>query len=67
VTRQPGPNLKASLANWMNRDDLSTTEIPEAIALCERRFNRALRVPEMEDTASASALSRDDFAADRLP
>jgi hypothetical protein len=50
-------DLKTSLANWLNRSDLSTTEIPEAIALAERRFNRTLRVPEMEDTASASASS----------
>jgi hypothetical protein len=50
-------NLKTSLANWMNRDDLSTTEIPEAIAFAERHFNRALRVPEMEAVSSATLSS----------
>jgi hypothetical protein len=47
-------DLKTSLANWLLRDDLSTTEIPEAIALAERRFNRNLRAPEMEDAVSTS-------------
>lgn len=50
-------DLKASLANWINRDDLGATEIPEAIALAERRFNRALRVPEMEDVVSGSTVA----------
>ena len=40
--------LKASLANWLNRDDLNTIEIPEAIALAERRFQRTLIAPERE-------------------
>jgi hypothetical protein len=43
--------LKASLANWLNRDDLSTTEIPEAIALAERRFQRTIFSPEREVAA----------------
>jgi hypothetical protein len=47
-------DLKTSLANWLNRDDLSTTEIPEAIGLAERRLNRVLRVPEMEDAVSTT-------------
>lgn len=46
--------LIASLANWLRRSDLSTTEIPEAIALAEQRFNRELRLPEMEEVVSAT-------------
>jgi hypothetical protein len=41
-------DLKVSLANWLNRDDLSTTEIPEAIALFERRAQRTIFGPERE-------------------
>ena len=29
--------LKTTLANWLARDDLSTAEIPEAIARFDRR------------------------------
>lgn len=47
-------DLKTSLANWLSRDDLNTTEIPEAIALAERRFNRKLRAPQMEDAVSTT-------------
>ena len=43
--------LKASIAEWLSRDDL-TARIPEFIALAERRFNRVLRVPEMETEAT---------------
>jgi hypothetical protein len=42
--------LKASLANWLNRDDLDNVEIPEAIALAERRFQRSVFSPEREVT-----------------
>ena len=47
--------LKTTLANWLNRDDLSATEIPEAIALAERRFQRTLFSPERETEATLSA------------
>ena len=47
--------LKATLANWLNRDDLSTTEIPEAIALAERRFQRTLFTPDRETEATLAA------------
>jgi hypothetical protein len=43
--------LKASLAEWLNRTDL-TAKIPELIALAERRFNRKLFVPERETAAT---------------
>ena len=48
--------LKAELADWSNRSDL-TTQIPQFIASAERRFNRKLRVPEMEDVVSATTLA----------
>ena len=40
-------NLKSSIANWLDRDDLSLV-IPDFIALCESRFNRSLRLRSME-------------------
>lgn len=43
--------LKTTLSNWLERDDLSTTEIPEAIALFERRAQRTIYAPEREITA----------------
>lgn len=46
--------LKANIADWLNRDDL-TTQIPEFIGYAERRFNRTLRVPEMESDVTASS------------
>lgn len=42
-------DLKASLASWLMRDDL-TAQIPDFIALCESRNNRRLRTREMEST-----------------
>ncbi len=47
--------LKTSLANWLDRTDLSTTEIPEAIALAERRFNREIWTPDREASATLTA------------
>jgi hypothetical protein len=38
--------LKTSIANWLNREDL-TSQIPDFISLAEARFNRELRVPDM--------------------
>ena len=55
-------DLKAALANWLNRDDLGTTEIPQAIALAERRFQRTLFSPERDVetilAAAAEAVAR---------
>ena len=45
--------LKAELADWANRTDL-TTQIPSFIATAERRFNRMLRTPEMEEVVAAT-------------
>jgi hypothetical protein len=47
--------LVTSLANWLNRDDLNTTEIPEAIALAERKFQRELFIPEQETETTLTA------------
>ena len=47
--------LKTTLANWLSRDDLSATEIPEAIALAERRFQRTIFSPERETEATLTA------------
>ena len=52
--------LKATLANWLNRDDLSAAEIPEAIALAERRFQRTVFSPERETETTLAASSRID-------
>ncbi|MBC7076274.1 MAG: hypothetical protein H5T98_09475 [Syntrophomonadaceae bacterium] len=43
--------LKAAVANWLERDDL-TDRIPEFIAMGEALLNRRLRVKEMEATAT---------------
>lgn len=45
--------LKANIADWLDRTDL-TTQIPEFIGYAERRFNRLLRMPEMEESVTAS-------------
>ena len=47
--------LKTTLANWLNRDDLGAAEIPEAIALAERRFQRTIFSPERETEATLAA------------
>lgn len=47
--------LVTSLANWLNRDDLNTTEIPEAIALAERHFQRECFIPEQEIATTLTA------------
>lgn len=49
-------DLKASVADWLNRADL-TSQIPDYIALAEARFNRDLRVNSMlqRDTTVATS------------
>jgi hypothetical protein len=48
--------LKASVADWLNRADL-TAQIPDFIALAEARFNRDLRLNSMlqRDTTVATS------------
>ena len=43
--------LKASVANWLNRTDL-TAEIVDFIELAENRISHELRIPAMEKTIS---------------
>jgi len=50
---QTWAELQASLAEWLNRSDL-TAKIPELIAFAERRFNRVIIVPEREAVATAT-------------
>lgn len=45
--------LKAAIADWIDRDDL-TSQIPDFITLAEAEFNRVLLVPEREDDVTAS-------------
>lgn len=52
--------LKASIANWLNRTDL-TSEIPLFIELAENRIYHELRVPTMEKVA-ALEVDADGFA-----
>ena len=44
--------LKTAAANWLDRSDL-TDRIPEFIALAEARFNRILRIRDMETVSTA--------------
>ena len=49
--------LKSSIANWLNRDDL-TAVIPDFIALAESSMNRSLRHWRMEKRSTATIDSR---------
>ena len=44
--------LKVAAANWLDRSDL-TDRIPEFITLAEARFNRILRIRDMETVSTA--------------
>ena len=44
--------LKTASANWLDRSDL-TDRIPEFISLAEARFNRVLRIRDMETVSTA--------------
>ena len=48
----PFAELKTAAANWLDRSDL-TDRIPEFIALAEARFNRVLRIRDMETVSTA--------------
>jgi hypothetical protein len=48
--------LKTAIASWAHRSDL-TTQIPDAITFAEAKFNRRLRVRQMETAMSATAIS----------
>ena len=49
--------LKAALANWLNRDDL-TSVIPDFISLAEADFDRVLRHWRMEERSTANLDAR---------
>lgn len=51
---QTWAELKASVALWLVRDDL-TDRIPEFIALAERRLNRLVFTPDREATTTLTA------------
>lgn len=46
-------SLQTSVANWLNRSDL-TANIPDFITLCETDFNRKLRIRAMESRQNAT-------------
>ena len=48
--------LQTAAANWLDRSDLSD-RIPEFIALAEARFNRILRIRDMETVSTAISTS----------
>ena len=48
--------LKTAAANWLDRSDL-TDRIPEFITLAEARFNRVLRIRDMETVSTAISTS----------
>jgi len=48
--------LKTAAANWLDRSDL-TARIPEFITLAEARFNRILRIRDMETVSTAISTS----------
>ena len=48
--------LKTAAANWLDRSDL-TDRIPEFISLAEARFNRILRIRDMETVSTAISTS----------
>ena len=49
-------NLQASIASWLNREDLAS-QIPDFIKLAEARFNRDLRTPDMTKRATSTITS----------
>lgn len=59
--------LVQTVRAWTNRDDWTDTQITEFIALAEARFNRVLRVPEMEGIATATlGTGNNDLPSDFL-
>ena len=49
--------LRASIKDWIRRTDLTDANCDDFIVLCEREFNRVIRVPAMEVRDSAFAIS----------
>lgn len=55
-------DLKASVADWLDRADL-TAVIPDFILMAEARFNRTLRHPSMEVRATATTTAGSEYIA----
>ena len=53
-------DLQTSIGNWL-KDSTLTSVIPDFVTLAEARFNREIRVPEMEAVSSTS-VSSESFA-----
>lgn len=53
--------LKTSIANWLNRTDL-TTEIEDFIVLAEKDFNSKLRIRQMVATDSSFSINAESVA-----
>ena len=53
--------LKTSIANWLNRSDL-TTEIADFIVLAEKDFNSKLRIRKMNATDSSLTIDSETVA-----
>jgi hypothetical protein len=54
--------LKSSLADWLNRSDL-TSVIPDFISLAEAQMERQLRTRQMIVRATASFAAAQDYGA----
>ena len=48
--------LKTAIASWVHRSDL-TSQIPDAITFAEAKFNRRLRVRQMEAALTATSIA----------
>lgn len=61
-------DLKTSVADWLNRDDVSDTRIAEFIQFAENRIFKELRIKEMETSATLTIDSQGKaaFPADCL-
>jgi hypothetical protein len=53
--------LKTSIANWLNRSDL-TSEIEDFIVLAEKDFNSKLRIRQMVSTDSSFSINAETVA-----
>lgn len=61
-------DLKAAVADWLNRDDVSDARLGDFVAMAENRIFKQLRIKELEAAASLTIDSqgRATFPADHL-
>lgn len=59
-------DLQSRVADWLNRDDLTSAQIDSFISLAEGRFNRRLIVParELKTTITAATTGRAPLPSD---